>query len=374
MPLRDVDSWKVQYLSILDVDGKVDKKLEPPLSSDELLKIYRAMVLARAADERQLKLQRQGRMGTFGPCTGQEAAVLGPAMAMQREDWFIGAFRELGGRLARGVKLDEEYLFWNGYEEGNHTPGAHRTLPNAVIVGSQTLHAVGIAYAMKYKGEKSVAVCFLGDGATSQGDFYEAMNFAGVWKAPVVFVCMNNQWAISIPRSMQTVAKTLAQKAVAAGIEGIQVDGNDILAMYSAASEAIERARQGGGPTLIEAVTYRLMMHTTADDPTKYRPKEQETEWWAKDPLPRFRRYLEAKGVLDGEAHERIEAEVKGEVDAAVKAFESRTSFKPDAPFDHVYGTSHALIEEQRAEFLQNLAEEAEANGTRLPNEETAHA
>jgi len=374
MPLRDVDSWKVQYLSILDEHGKLDKKLEPPLSPEKLLEIYRAMVLARAADERQLKLQRQGRMGTFGPCTGQEAAVIGPTMAMKRDDWFVGAFRELGGRLARGVKLEEEYLFWNGFEEGNDTPGAHRTLPNAVIVGSQTLHATGIAYAMKYRGEKSVVVCFFGDGATSQGDFYEAMNFAGVWQAPVVFVCMNNHWAISIPRSAQTVAKTLAQKAIAAGIEGVQVDGNDVLAMYKAGSDAIERAREGGGPTLIEAVTYRLMMHTTADDPTKYRAKEQETEWWSKDPLPRFKAYLEAKGVLDAKRQESIEADVKNEVDAAVRAFESRADFKPDAPFDHVYGTRHETIEEQRREFLQNLTEEAEAAGTRVANEETAHA
>jgi pyruvate dehydrogenase E1 component alpha subunit len=374
MPIKNVGTYTIEYLQVLDEKGKLDAKLEPKLSDEHLLTLYRGMCLARAADERQLKLQRQGRMGTFGPCTGQEAAVCAPALAMRRDDWFVGAFREIGGRLMRGVALDEEYLFWNGWEEGNVTPDAHRTLPNAVIVASQTLHAVGLAYASKYRGEDSVTVCFMGDGATSQGDFYEAMNFASVWKVPCVFICMNNQWAISVPRSMQTAAPTLAQKAVAAEMPGLQVDGNDALAMYRATSEAIERARKGEGPTFIEAVTFRLLMHTTADDPTKYRQKAVEEEWWKKDPLPRFRGYLETKGLLDAKKQVALDAEIKAEVDAAVKRFESRTDFKIDAPFDHVFGTEHEMIEEQRQEFLALLAEETGRSLDEGATEETAHA
>lgn len=374
MPVKNVGKYTIQYLQVLDEKGKLDAKLEPKLSEDELLKLYRGMCLARAADERQLKLQRQGRMGTFGPCTGQEAAVCAPALAMREDDWFVGAFREIGGRLMRGVGLDEEYLFWNGWEEGNVTPNAPRTLPNTVIVASQTLHAVGIAYAAKYRGEDSVVVCFMGDGATSQGDFYEALNFASVWKVPCVFICMNNQWAISVPRSMQTAAPTLAQKAVAAEMPGLQVDGNDALAMYKATSEAIDRARKGDGPTFIEAVTFRLLMHTTADDPTKYRQKEVEEEWWKKDPLPRIKGYLTKKGILDDGKQAAIDAEIKAEVDAAVKAYESRQDFKIDAPFDHVFGTEHEMIEEQRREFLAMLAEEEGRSTEKGAKEETAHA
>jgi len=374
MPVKNVGKYTIQYLQVLDEKGKLDAKLEPKLSEKELLALYRGMCLARAADERQLKLQRQGRMGTFGPCTGQEAAVCAPALAMREDDWFVGAFREIGGRLMRGVGLDEEYLFWNGWEEGNVTPKAPRTLPNAVIVASQTLHAVGLAYAAKYRGEDSVVVCFMGDGATSQGDFYEALNFAAVWKVPCIFICMNNQWAISVPRTMQTAAPTLAQKAVAAEMPGLQVDGNDALAMYRATSEAIDRARKGEGPTFIEAVTFRLLMHTTADDPTKYRQKEVEEDWWKKDPLPRIKGYLEKKGILDDDRQAAIDAEIKEEVDAAVKAFESRDDFKIDAPFDHVFGTEHEMIEEQRQEFLAMLAEEEGGSTEKGAKEETAHA
>ncbi len=374
MPLKKIGTYAVQHLQVLDENGKLDETLEPELSTEQLLTLYRSMLLARRADERQLKLQRQGRMGTFGPCTGQEAAVCAPALAMTKDDWFVGAFREIGARLMRGVTLDEEYLFWNGFEEGNVTDGAHRTLPNAVIVASQTLHAVGIAYAMKLRGEKSAVACFFGDGATSQGDFYEALNFASVWQVPCVFFCCNNQWAISVPRAKQTRSKTLAQKAIAAEVPCLQVDGNDALAMYRAADEAFTRARDGGGPTLIEAVTFRLMMHTTADDPTKYREKAVEEEWWRKDPLPRFEGYLQDKGVLTDAIKADYEAEIKAEVDAAVATLESRDDFKPDAPFDHVFGTKHAVIEEQRQEFLAQLAEEQAAASTPPASKETAHA
>ncbi len=357
MPRKKIQSFSVDYLQILAEDGKVDAKLEPDLSDDDLRKLYRAMLASRKLDERMLKLQRQGRIGTFGPSTGQEAAAIGPAFAMAPQDWFVGSFRELGARLLRGEPAENALIFHNGFEEGNVIQdNGGNVLPIAIIVASQTLHAVGIAYALRQRGQADAAVVtFVGDGGTSQGDFYEAMNFAGVWKVPVIFVIQNNQWAISVPRKMQSAAPTLAQKAIAAGIAGMQVDGNDVLATYAATREALDRARAGEGPTVIEALTYRLMMHTTADDPKKYRSEEEEREAWSRDPIPRFRAYLESKGLWDEERQQALEKEIKAEEDAAVQAFEERTDFKPDACFDHVFGTRHAEIEEQRAQFLADL-------------------
>jgi pyruvate dehydrogenase E1 component alpha subunit len=232
-------------------------------------------------------------------------------------------------------------------------------VPINIVVGSQTQQATGIGYALKYRGEKAAAVCLFGDGATSQGDFHEALNFASVWQAPVVFVCQNNQWAISVPRSKQTHSRTLAQKAIAYDMPGIQVDGNDILSVYAATKEALQRAYEGQGPTLIEAMTYRLMMHTTADDPTKYRSEEEAQSWWAKEPLIRFRKVLENKGIWDEAKDADLRQQVENEVKAAVDEFESRRDFKPDAPFDHVFGTRHAVIDQQREEFLAQLRKEA---------------
>jgi len=353
-------TFSISHLRVLDENGNVDQQREPDLGSEQLIRLYRAMVLARAVDDRLLKLQRQGRIGTFGPSTGQEAAVCGPVLAMTDKDWFVGAFRELGGRLMRGEPIENQFLFYNGYEEGNVFPGSEQTLPTSIIVAAQTLHAVGIAYAMKLRGETdSAVVCFMGDGATSEGDFHEALNFAAVWQVPVVLICQNNQWAISMPRSKQTRSQTLAQKAIAYDIPGIQVDGNDALATYQATKEALDRARAGQGPTFIEAVTYRLRMHTTADDPTKYRSEEQVSVWEKRDPLPRFRKYLEAKGIWNDKRQAELEAEVKQQIDDAVKAFEARKDFKPDAPFDHVFGTPHPRIEQQRAAFLDELEREA---------------
>jgi pyruvate dehydrogenase E1 component alpha subunit len=358
MPIREIERFSVSYMQVLDEHGKVDAELEPDLSQAELTRLYRAMVLAREADQRMLKLQRQGRIGTFGPSTGQEAAVCGPTLAMTEKDWFVGAFRELGAQLMRGMPLSSILLFYNGFEEGNvRLDGAcYRTTPVSIVVGSQTLHAVGMAYAMKYRGEKdSAAVTFFGDGATSEGDVYEAMNFAAVWQAPVVFICQNNQWAISVRRKQQTYARTLAQKAIACEMPTIQVDGNDALAMYKATKEALDRAHAGKGPSFIEAVTYRLLMHTTADDPSKYRPEEEVQEAWKKEPLSRFRAYLTGKGIWNDDKQAALATEIKGEIDAAVAEFESQSEFKLDACFDHAFGTRHQVIEQQRAEFLANL-------------------
>ena len=362
MPKKALDTFSVSYLSILDEDGNVDKELEPKLKKPELIELYRQMVWARRTDERMLKLQRQGRIGTFGPSTGQEASQCAVAFAMKKQDWFAGAFREHGVRLLRGETLTRQLLYYNGHEEGNINDGAAnpRNLPISVIVGAQPLHAVGLAYAMRLQGEnETCAVTMMGDGATSEGDFHEAMNFAAVWNLPVLFVVQNNQWAISVPRSKQTKSATIAQKAIAYGMPGVQVDGNDALAVYAAALEALDRGRRGEGPTLIETVTYRLMMHTTADDQYKYRTKEEEETWWRRDPLVRFRAYLEAKKIWSEKDQEALEEEYKVEIEKQVKAFEEMSGWKPDAPFDHVFGTRHERIEAQRREFLAETAKEA---------------
>lgn len=357
MPRKDVERFTIPHLRILDADGRVDRKLEPDAAPDDLVRLYAGMVRARAVDERMLKLQRQGRLGTFAPGTGQEASQCAPVLAMTDRDWLVASFRETGARLMRGERLSAAFDYYNGWEEGNVVPDGVRNLPIAVIVASQLPHAVGIAYAMKLRRERDAVLAFVGDGGTSQGDFYEALNFAGVWQVPVVFVIQNNQWAISVPRGAQTRAATLAQKAVAAGIPGLQVDGNDPLAMFVATREALELARSGGGPTLIEAVTYRMSMHTTADDPGRYRSDDEVAAWADRDPIRRFRTYLEARGLWDESREAALAAEIHAEIDAAVKGLETPGERKPDAAFDHVFGTRHPGIEAQRAEFLAGLGE-----------------
>ena len=361
MPKKQIAKFSVPYLQILDENAKVDAKLAPDLGEERAVEMYRWMRLARALDERMLNLQRQGRLGTFPPCTGQEAVSVPTAMAMRDGDWFVGAFRELGGRLVRGEPLTATLHYYNGWEEGNVLPDKDlRILPTSVVIGCQIEHAAGLAYAAKYRKTGEVVVAFIGDGGTSEGAFHEGLNFATLWQAPMVAIVQNNQWAISIPRSGQTASETLAQKGIAYGMPVMQVDGNDPLAVWVAVNEAIDRAREGGGPTLIEALTYRLMMHTTADDPKKYRKEEDEKGAWAKEPLLRTDKWLRAEGWWDDEKEEALRAEVKERVDAAVKEFEQPVERAMDEPFRHVYGTEHAVIEEQHRDFLANVAREAE--------------
>ena len=300
MPRKKINiADKVEYLSILDEKGQLDKKLEPDIPEELLFRIHRTMLLARKFDERLVNLQRQGRIGTFPPITGQEAAHLGTAAVLRPSDWMVPAFRETAAEIWRGRPLENIIIYNNGFNEGAYIPEEMNNLPISIPVGSQILHAVGLAWAAKYRKKDDVAMAFFGDGATSEGDFHEGLNFAAVFQTPAIFVCQNNHWAISIPLSRQTRSKTLAQKALAYGLPGIQVDGNDILAVYAAANEAVERARAGDGPTFIECVTYRLMMHTTADDPKRYRSDEEVEKWRKKDPLPRFQNYLKEKVAQD---------------------------------------------------------------------------
>ena len=352
----------IDYLSILNERGELDQALEPAIPDALLMKLHRTMLLARRFDERLLSLQRQGRIGTFPPISGQEAAHLGAAAVLRPSDWIVPAFREMAADIWRGRPLESIIVYNNGFNEGGGIPTDRNDMPISVPVGSQILHAVGIAWGMKYRGKDDVALAFFGDGATSQGDFHEALNFAGVFQVPAIFVCQNNQWAISIPRSKQTRSKTLAQKALAYGIPGIQVDGNDILAVYAAAKEASERALTGGGATLIECVTYRMAVHTTADDPKRYRSDAEVEEWRRKDPITRFQGYLTAKGLLSEDALRSEEEAIAAEIQAAVERAEEEMKGLGDPllMFEHAYAEMPAYLKEQRADFVRLMAEAQE--------------
>ena len=347
----------LEYLSVLDEQGVLDSELEPDIPEEILLKLHRTMVLARKFDERLLNLQRQGRIGTFPPTSGQEATHLGAVAVLEPSDWFVPAFREAGAEIWRGRSLESMIIYSNGFNEGVEIPPDSNDLPMSVPVGSQILHAVGLAWAARYRKTDRVVMVFLGDGATSQGDFHEGLNFAGVFQTPTIFVCQNNQWAISLPRSKQTRSETMAQKALAYGMPGIQIDGNDILASYAAAQEAVQRARSGGGPTLIECVTYRMTMHTTADDPRRYRT-DQEVEFWKqRDPIKRFQKYLSERGILAEEKIADIDNAVLDEIQSAVDRAEEKikTLGNPMDMFNHHYEEMPPTLREQKEELAGEL-------------------
>src|SRR6058998_960956 len=326
--------FQVEYLSILDSDGNLDTALEPKLADNELKSLYRAMLLGRRLDERMVRLQRQGRIGTFAPTKGQEAAQMGSIFTLRPTDWMVPSFRETAAMIWRGWPIEKLLRFFAGHLEGGQPEPDQHDLPITIPVATQLPHAVGLAYAAQYRG----------DGATSEGDFHEALNFAGVWHVPVVFVCQNNQWAISVPLKKQTHSRTIAQKALAYGLPGLQVDGNDMLAVYAAAREAVDRARAGDGPTLIECVTYRLGVHTTADDPTKYRSDAEVAMWEQKDPLTRFKAYLEKRNLLA----EGLERHVDEEIAEAIRRFEATPPPDPLTMFDHVYAELPSDLAAQR--------------------------
>jgi len=336
--------FQVEHLSILDSEGNLDTALEPKLADTELRSLYRAMLLGRRLDERMVRLQRQGRIGTFAPTKGQEAAQIGSIFTLRPTDWMVPSFRETAAMIWRGWPIEKLLLFFAGHLEGGQPAPDQHDLPIAIPVSTQLPHAVGLAYAAQYRGDDAVVMAYFGDGATSEGDFHEAMNFAGVWHVPVIFVCQNNQWAISVPLKKQTHSRTIAQKALAYGLPGIQVDGNDVLAVYAAAREAVERARAGDGPTLIECVTYRLGVHTTADDPTKYRTAEEVAMWEQKDPLTRFRGYLEKRNLLE----EGLEQKVDDEIAEAIRRFEATPPPDPLVMFDHAYAELPPDVRAQR--------------------------
>ena len=298
------DPREGRIFSLLDESGKLAAAPRgiPLMSDEQALAGYRTMVLSRQVDEWAVSLNRQGRMPTYVLNKGQEANSVGALMAVRQDDWFVPAFRELGGMLVRGISLKQYYLYWYGNEWANHMPvEQYHMTPISVPVGSQMLHAVGIAWGERYKGTDRISLAFMGEGASSEGDFHEACNLAGVWKAGVVIYAQNNHWSISLPWSKQSASATLAEKAFAYGFPGIRVDGNDIFAVYAAVTIAAQRARAGQGPTLIEGLTYRLGAHTTSDDPTRYRSSEEVAAWETRDPILRLERYLLSRSLLTAE-------------------------------------------------------------------------
>ena len=359
MPRKAIEiPEKIEYLSILNEKGELDESLEPDIPEELLTKLYRTMLLGRKFDERMLNLQRQGRIGTFAPISGQEAAQLGAIALLRPSDWMVPAFRETAAEIWRGRSLESVIIYYNGYNEGVEIPPDFNNLPISVPVGSQILHAVGLGWAAKYRQTDDVAMTFFGDGATSEGDFHEGLNFSAVFQAPVIFVCQNNHWAISYPVAKQTRSKTLAQKALAYGMPGIQVDGNDILAVYAAAKEAVERARGGQGPTLIECVTYRMAVHTTADDPKRYRAEEEVEKWRKRDPMVRFQKYLVDKGILSQDDIATIESEVLEEIQSAIDGAEEQMKALGDPidMFEHAYASMPAYLKEQKEAFAEEVA------------------
>lgn len=348
MPRKTIESFQVEFLQVLDENGQVDAALDPQLPGTDLAKLYRNMLLARLVDDRMYKLQAQGRMGTFPGVRGQEACV-GVTYALKPTDWLQPAFRETACLFWRGIGPKRVLQYFAGMEEGNVFPAESRTWPIPICVGSQTLHATGIAWADAIRGETNVTLCYFGDGGTSEGDFHEALNMAGIFKLPIVYVCMNNQYAISVPRAMQSGSKTLAQKAIAYGFNGLQIDGNDVLAAVVAGREAIDRARAGQGPTLIEMVTYRLGPHTTADDARRYRTEDEVQNWLPKDPLVRMRKYMEKKGLWNANLQTEWETEFAELIEKEVQAYESElAAVDPLEMFDAVYATLTPELKAQK--------------------------
>ena len=344
--------FEVRRRSYLALDGTLQRPL-PSFASDTglLLSLYRGMVLTRAFDLKAVSLQRTGRLGTYATSLGQEAVSVGVASAMREEDVVLPSYRDNGTLLWRGMKMEEILLFWGGDERGNRSSGPAHDFPYCIPVGSQAPHAAGVAYAFKFRKQPRVAVCLFGDGATSKGDVWEAMNFAGVHKLPVVFVANNNQWAISVPLRLQTASETLAQKAIAAGFPGEQVDGNDVIAVRAAAGEAIAAARSGDGPRLIEAVTYRLSDHTTADDAARYRPPEEVQARWKEEPIARLRSYLVSHKAWGKSDEEQLAAECQERVEAAVERYLAAEPRAPETMFDHLYAELPRVYAGQRQQL-----------------------
>jgi 2-oxoisovalerate dehydrogenase E1 component alpha subunit len=350
--------FEISFTQYLDAAGEPTGPLpEFAHASDQLIALYRAMVLNRTFDAKAIALQRTGRLGTYASSLGQEAVGVGVAAAMRPDDVLVPSFREHGAQLWRGVTLKELFLYWGGDERGNDFAGPRQDFPNCVPVASHAPHATGVALAFRLRGEKRAAVCVFGDGATSKGDVAEALNMAGAWQAPAVFVVANNGWAISVPRAKQSAAETLAQKAIAAGIVGEQVDGNDVIAVRAVIERALERAREGRGPSLIEALTYRLSDHTTADDASRYRDDTEVSGHWAAEPVARLRNHLAHHHSWDKDKEEALLQECSHAVDQAADDYLATPPLPQAATFEHTY-----------ARVPADLAEQGAAAGAQMPS------
>jgi len=347
--MRTAISFSVPYQRLLDERGAAIGEL-PEFSRDaaEMLRMYRLMTLVRVFDAKAVNLQRTGQLGTYASCLGHEATHVGVAAAMHAEDVLVPVYREYATQIWRGVTMREILLYWGGDERGNDFAGPRQDFAWCVPIATQTLHAAGAAMAFKIRGEPRCAVAFIGDGGTSEGAFYEAMNLAGARALPVVFVIVNNGWAISVPVAAQTKADTLAQKSVAAGIPGVQVDGNDVIAVRDVVTKALAVARSGGGPTVIEALTYRLADHTTADDASRYRSADEVRRAWSQEPLVRLREFLLRAGFWDASREQGLLEDCARQVEAAVAEYLGTAKQSTDAMFEHLFAKPTAQLLEQR--------------------------
>ncbi|MCY1337985.1 Pyruvate dehydrogenase E1 component subunit alpha [compost metagenome] len=357
-------TFDLPYTRFLDPDGRLLGEL--PAWADDvglLLHLYRQMVLTRLFDQKAVALQRTGRIGTYPANLGQEAIGVAVGSLMRPEDVLVPYYRDIGAQFQRGVRMEEILLYWGGDERGSAfaDPACAEDFPISVPIATQALHACGVASAFRIRGEHRVAVTTCGDGATSKGDFLEALNVAGAWQLPVVFVVNNNQWAISVPRRIQCGAPTLAQKAVGAGIHGEQVDGNDVLAVYDRVRAALERARQGKGPALLECITYRLCDHTTADDASRYRSAEEVSQAWREEPVKRLQSFLAAHGMWDERREQALVGECQKLVQQALENFEAIAPQPPEALFEHVYAQWPAALDDQREMLAERVARRAAA-------------
>jgi pyruvate dehydrogenase E1 component alpha subunit len=355
MTLRTIEKFEVKYLQALDEHGNVDRKLMPKLSGKDIKRLYELLVLTRTFDDKCMKMQRQGRIGTYISSLGQEAATVASAFALNKKDWIFSSFREHGAYITMGYPIERYLLYWGWNEYGSHAPAGMNVLPVTIPVSTQLPHAAGAAFAAKLKKDRTVVVAYHGDGATSKGDWHEAMNFAGRFKLPLVVICQNNQWAISVPVKDQTASATLAQKAIAYGFEGIKIDGNDVFAVYKATKEAVDRARKGKGPTFIECETYRIADHSTSDDAAKYRSLKEVDSWKRKDPIQRLWTYMRKKKLWNKKYGEKVIADAAAKVESAVKKFEATKPQTVDEAFAFTYAEPTLALKEQLADAKSYL-------------------
>jgi pyruvate dehydrogenase E1 component alpha subunit len=358
MELRDMSKHhanvnEIAMLTILDTEGNIINEEEMPAINDEKLReLMRRMVFTRIWDQRAVSLGRQGRLGFYAPVSGQEASMIGSQSALQKEDFILPGYRDIPQIVWHGLPLYQAFLYSRGHQHGGQIPEDVHVLMPQIIIGAQIVQASGVAMGLKKRGNKQVAITYTGDGGSSQGDFYEGLNFAGVYKLPVIFVVQNNGYAISTQRAHQTAADTIAQKAIAAGIPGVQVDGMDVLAVYKVVSEAAERGRKGEGPTLIEMITYRFGPHSlSGDDPTRYRSKEESGEWEQKDPLVRYRKFMEKKGLWSDDEETAVIEEAKTAVAEAIKKADEMEKLSIPDLLDSVYEHTPPQLEEQKRFF-----------------------
>ncbi len=351
MPLKTIVSIEIQRLEILARDGAVDKSLMPKISDQLLLEMYRLMFQIRAFDERAILLQRSGRLGTYPMITGQEATQCVPPLTLKPSDWVVPTYRGGGVYFARGMQMRYALLYWAGDDRGTRFPEGNNDMIFSIPVGTHLTQVAGLAWGQKLKDEGGVALTYCGDGTSSKGDLHEALTFAGQFKLPAIFIIENNGWAISVPRKRQAATKTLAQKAWGYGAHGIQVDGNDALAVYSATLAAVARARAGKGPTLIECETYRMSHHTTADDATRYRDEKDVVAWKRRDPILRFKKFLTAKKLWNPTKESALTAATQTWINQEVKAYEEFPTPNPLNMFADNYAAAPRHLIEQRAEL-----------------------